>query len=263
MSEFLKSGNRVVAKPSGLDYKLETNKLYYLKYDSWEGTTYLEINNGDLKLPETLIYSDSENNFVTKILSYFKRTNKQTTGVLLNGLKGSGKTVMAKLIARNSNLPIIIVSSDCPTRHVSTFFSKFKDTETCVIFDEIDKNERYWNTEDLLSFLDGIRDTGKKLVLLTCNTDSKINEYILDRCSRVRYYRKFESLTKESIIEVAEKYIPKDKIEEVTDFIINRFKCISYDNVVSFLEEVKEYNSETLENIAKDLNITTICNPKR
>ena len=138
MSEFLKSGNRVVAKPSGLDYKLETNKLYYLKYDSWEGTTYLEINNGDLKLPETLIYSDSENNFVTKILSYFKRTNKQTTGVLLNGLKGSGKTVMAKLIARNSNLPIIIVSSDCPTRHVSTFFSKFKDTETCVIFDEID-----------------------------------------------------------------------------------------------------------------------------
>ena len=70
-------------------------------------------------------------------------------------------------------------------------------------------------------------------------------------------------MTKESIIEVAEKYIPKDKIEEVTDFIINRFKCISYDNVVSFLEEVKEYNSETLENIAKDLNITTICNPKR
>ena len=137
------------------------------------------------------------------------------------------------------------------------------DEVPVLIFDEIDKNERYWNTEDLLSFLDGIRDTGKKLVLLTCNTDSKINEYILDRCSRVRYYRKFESLTKESIIEVAEKYIPKDKIEEVTDFIINRFKCISYDNVVSFLEEVKEYNSETLENIAKDLNITTICNPKR
>lgn len=263
MSEFLKSGNKIVAKPNGLDYELETNKLYYLKYDSWEGTAYLEINNGDLKLPETLIYSDSENNFVNKILSYFKRTNKQTTGVLLNGLKGSGKTVMAKLIARNSNLPIIIVSSNCPTRHVSTFFSKFKDTETCVIFDEIDKNGGCWNTEDLLSFLDGIRDTGKKLVLLTCNTDSRINEYILDRCSRVRYYRKFESLTKDAIMEVATRYVSEDKAEKITEFIINNFKCISYDNVVSFLEEVKEHDSETLENVAKDLNITIVCNQKR
>lgn len=263
MSEFLKSGNRIVAKPNGLNYELETNKLYYLKYDTLAGTAYLEINDGDLKLPETLIYSDSENNFVNKILSYFKHTNKQTTGVLLDGLKGSGKTVMAKLIARNSNLPIIIVSPDCPTRCISTFFSKFKNTETCVIFDEVDKNERYWNTEDLLSFLDGIRDTGKKLVLLTCNAYSKINEHILDRCSRVRYYRKFESLTKDAIIETAIRYVSKDKAEKITEFIINNFKCISYDNVVSFLEEVKDYDSETLENIVKDLNITTVCNQKR
>lgn len=257
MKEFLRSGDKVVARPNGLDYELEPGKVYSLKYDDWENESFLEVNDSSLTLPEGLIYSDDDTKFVNKVLSYFKRTNKATTGVLLSGLKGSGKTVMSKIIARNSNLPVIIVSNSCPTRYMTSFFSKFSETEVCVIFDEIDKNERMWNTEDLLGFLDGIHTTGKKLVLLTCNSNSNINEYIMDRCSRIRYYRKFDSLSEESVAVVTKKFLGEEEARPATRFILENFKCISYDNIVSFCEELKEYANDDYESIVKDLNIST------
>lgn len=256
MIEFLKSGSKVHVKPEGLDYTLEPGKVYTLKHSEWPSETYLELGSCDLALPENLFKSESDMKFTNKVLKYFNTTSKQTTGVLLSGLKGSGKTVMSKVLAFESNLPIVIVDTTFPTRELTTFFSKIKETQCCVIFDEVDKNERFWNTEHLLGFLDGIQSTCKKLVLLTCNSDSKLNEYIKDRCSRVRYYRKFDSLSYDSILEIA-KQLLTDEAEVASKFIVDNFKVISYDNVVSFLEEVRDSDKETYEDIVEDLNIST------
>lgn len=256
MVEFLKSGDRVRVKPEGLDYILESGKVYTLKHEEWPSETYLELGSCDLCLPEKLFKSESDAKFTQKVLKYFETTARQTTGVLLSGLKGSGKTVMSKVLAFESKLPIVVVDTTFPTRELTTFFSKIKETQCCIIFDEVDKNERYWNTEHLLGFLDGIQSTCKKLVLLTCNSDSKLNEYIMDRCSRVRYYRKFESLSYDSILEIASSILDKDKSISATNFIVDNFKIISYDNVVSFLEEINANEDESFESIIKDLNIS-------
>ena len=253
--DFFRSGNKVVARPNGLDYSLEQGKVYILKYDSWDGDVFLEVQDGALQLHETTFKSSSDEKFISKILSYHKDSKRSTTGVLLTGLKGSGKTVMSKLIAQECELPIIIVSSDCPTKKISNFFSKSPNTEVCVIFDEIDKNEKYWNTEDLLGFMDGINSIGKKLVILTCNADSKINEFLKDRCSRIRYVRRFDAMTKDSIKTIVEKYVDKD-IDEVTNFIHDRFKVASFDNIISFLEEIKVNVEDSYEDVVNDLNIS-------
>lgn len=253
-NEFLRSGSRVMTRPSGLDFDLEKGSVYTLKWDDWDEVAFLEIGS-TIELPDNLTKTKGDMLFITKVLNNFKSTTKPTTGVMLTGLKGSGKTVMSKMIAFDSGLPIIIVDSTFPTRRLDKFFSKFTETEVCVIFDEIDKNERYWNTEDLLGFLDGIKSTSKKLVLFTCNSDSKINEFVLDRCSRIRYNKQFNALSKENIVAILERYI-NDNIEDIATFILDKFKVVSYDNVSSFAEECKNYPDEQYEELVKDLNIT-------
>lgn len=256
MNEFLKSGNRIQTRPAGMDYNLEPGAVYELKWDAWDSIAYLEVGSS-ITLPSQMYETNSDKKFINKILNHFKNTKRNTTGVILTGLKGSGKTVMSKNIAVSSGLPIIIVASDFPTRQLNKLFSKFSETEVCVIFDEVDKNERSWNTEDLLGFLDGINATSKKLVLLTCNNNSKMNEFIMNRCSRIRYYREFTKLDKEAVTEIVNSKIEdKNETVPVVNFIMDRFDIISYDNISSFVEELNQYPTDTFEELVQDLNIS-------
>ena len=40
MSEFVKVGERILAKPSGCDYDLLPNKTYSLMFEDWTRTSY-------------------------------------------------------------------------------------------------------------------------------------------------------------------------------------------------------------------------------
>lgn len=255
-NEFLRSGNKILTRPAGMDCELEIGEVYTLKWDDWNGLAYLELGS-TMSLPINLFKTKSDEKFIQKVINSFNKEKKPTTGVMLTGLKGSGKTVMSKMLAFESNLPIIIIDPTFPTRHLDKFFSKFTQTKVCVIFDEIDKNERFWNTENLLSFLDGIQSTSKKLVLFTCNNDSKVNEFVLDRCSRIRYCKTFDKLPKEAILEIANQTLTDtSKANEIAEFVIDRFQIVSYDNVVSFMEEVNAYPEDDLISLVDDLNIT-------
>ena len=123
----------------------------------------------------------------------------------------------------------------------------------CVIFDEVDKN---WNTEFLLGWLDGVQTNAKKLVLFTCNDDNIVSTYLKDRCSRVRYLRKFAADENTKFLKsiIADKGID-DKNDEIYKFITSSFNLLSMDNILSFLDEkmlFPEYDNFT---IVKDMNI--------
>lgn len=152
MSEFIKAGERIVNKPTGLDYDLVNGKVYNLKWDRYNGMSYFE-EDGSLSLPSKVYTTKSDDVFIKRVNTYFQKTSKLSTGVMLSGIKGTGKTVMAKVIAKNSNLPIIVVDEDYPTGRINDFFRKFK-TPVTIIFDEVDK---HWDTEDLLGWLDGVQ----------------------------------------------------------------------------------------------------------
>lgn len=254
MSEFIKVGEKIVNKPTGLDYDLINGKVYNLKWDRYNGMSYFE-EDGLLSLPAKVYTTKSDDVFIKRVNTYFQKTSKLSTGVMLSGIKGTGKTVMAKLIAKNSNLPIIVVDEDYPTGRINDFFRKF-ETPVTIIFDEVDK---HWDTEDLLGWLDGVQTNAKKLVLFTCNNEDRVNDYLKDRCSRVRYIRHFEANDNARFLKeiLKDKGIANEEIDPTYNFIVNNFNLLSIDNILSFIDEKLMFPELSNEHILKDMNIST------
>lgn len=253
-SEFIKIGDRLIIKPEGADYDLIPGKVYDLSWDRYSGEDIFK-ENGDLNFPGKLYTSKRDEFFKKRVLTYFNNSFTNTTGVMLAGVKGTGKTVCAKILAKDSNLPIIVVDPIYPEQRLIKFFKQIKSS-VCILFDEVDKS---FDTNKMLDFLDGIQKTSKKLVIMTCNNLSKVSEYLQDRCSRIRYLRKY---TPEDNLEFLDPIIADLGIknaEEVSEYCRNNIKLLSMDNIVSFLNEVKMLEDEdvSLDEIISVMNIDT------
>ena len=62
-------------------------------------------------------------------------------------------------------------------------------------------------------------------------------------------------MTKENIKSVVKNFTDKD-VDEITNFIHDKFKVVSFDNIISFLEEARINVEDSYEDIVSDLNIT-------
>lgn len=250
-TSFVKYNNQITPVPAGVEYELIAGKVYTLNRDKYSDVMYLEEDK-DFEFPEKYYLTDIDNAFIDKVINTFDNTNKLTTGVLFSGIKGSGKTLMAKKTAVTSGLPIIVVDQSVSASEIEQFFAQIHD-DVCIIFDEIDK---YWNTRYMLGFLDGVKPSCKKLVLCTANNEKEIDEYLNDRCSRIRYKRKFSSLDKNAIkIILSDFFTDKDKIDSAAEFICSTISVVSYDNVIIFGEECKNSPDSSFEEILADLNV--------
>lgn len=162
---------------------------------------------------------------------------------------------MAKVLAKESGLPIIVVSPEYPESKLVKFFKSF-NTPVCILFDEIEKN---FKTEYMLDFLDGVEKTTQKLVIMTCNDLGRVSQYMQDRCSRVRYLRRYSPNENISFLPMlVDDFDIKNK-EEVIEFCKNNIKLLSMDNIVSFLSEVKMLEEEDIsfQEIISIMNIST------
>lgn len=251
-TEFIKIGDRLVIKPNGADYDLIPGKVYDLSYDRYSGDDVFK-ENGELSLPSKVYTSKKDEFFKKRVLTYFNNAFTDTTGVMLAGTKGTGKTIMAKVLAKESNLPIIIVDPQYPEHRLIKYFKQIS-TPVCILFDEVDKS---FDTEKMLDFLDGLQKTSKKLVIMTCNNLGRVSEYLQDRCSRIRYLRKYTTDDNLEFLDVLINDMGIKNVEEVSKFCRENIKLLSMDNIVAFLNEVKMLEDEdiTLEEIISVMNI--------
>jgi SpoVK/Ycf46/Vps4 family AAA+-type ATPase len=248
---FVNDNGHIIPKPFGIDYDLVPGKVYTLVHDRDLYTDYL-VEDKDFEFPKKYYLNDKDIKFINKTIDTFNKTEKMTTGVLLSGMKGCGKTLMAKKIAKESGLPIVVIDNKMASDDIEPFFAKFT-TDVCIIFDEIDK---YWNTRYLLGFLDGVKPTCKKMVIATCNDEKEINTYLNDRCSRIRYKKRFGGLTKDSVKGIINDIISdKDKADAAAEYICSNVDTISYDNVIIFGEEIKNNPNDSFDDIIEFLNI--------
>lgn len=257
-SKFMKVGNNISFKfnTDGLDYNLQPGVVYTVSYDSYENKFTL-YEAPSLKLPDEVYLSESDNKFIKKILNRFDKSKNEVTGVMLSGLKGSGKTVMCKKIALDSNLPIILIDKSIHPKALCKLFNFIEDIDVCVVIDEIDKLGEDYDDSYLLKILDGINSSGRKLMLFTCNSNDMISEFLIDRCSRIRYWKEFDEMSKDLIKYILEDRLDdKDEVKSVFDFITSRFGCISFDNVNSFIQEVNENPKDTFEELFNDMNLS-------
>lgn len=252
----LKLGESIVFGKSGVDYELEPGKVYTVKVDHYSDEVSLTIAN-TLSLPEKLYVTKSDGKFMDKVINTYNNSTK-TLGVMLAGTKGTGKTVMAKEIALKSNLPIVTLDNNTHPRFLKQLFSKLQDIPVCVIFDEFDKLGERYDDDQLLQVFDGVSSNGKHLVLLTCNNTDDVNEFMLDRCGRVRYYREFDEMSPSMIQEILEDRLnDKKEVKALTDFIIANFGLVSFDNIASFTDEVNAYPKCSFEELFDDMNISS------
>lgn len=121
-NEFIKIGEQIIAKPKGADYDLIPGKVYDLSWNRQEDSPIFK-ENGELNLPKKVYSTKTDDIFKKRIITYFNKANTNTTGVMLAGTKGTGKTVMAKILAKESGLPIIVVNPDYPEGKLIKFLS--------------------------------------------------------------------------------------------------------------------------------------------
>ncbi len=253
-AQFIKVGDRLMPKQKGMDYDLIKGQIYNLSWDDYMGEIIFK-ENGELNLPKKVYESKADKLFKSRVFKQFNREDSKDVNILLNGTKGTGKTMMAKIIAKESNLPIIIVTPGFPERELIKFFKRF-NAPVCIIFDEIEKNFR---TDKMLDFLDGVEKTTKKLVIITCNRMDNFSEYLKDRCSRIRYLRNYTIQDNYEFIPMIAKDLGIKNVDKTVDFIKEFIKIPSFDNVNAFLNEVKMFEEDDvetpLENIIKYINI--------
>lgn len=203
----------------------------------------------DFVLPSKM-YGDDVDSFTNKVLNSFEKT-EGNLGVLLSGLKGTGKSVLVKNIAITANKPTIIVDSP----HAGTILLSFLDQcpQSCVvIFDEFEKvyRERE-HQETLLPLLDGL-STNKHVFLFTVNGD--VSSYLEGRPSRIRYHKRYTGLDKSVISDLLDDIlVDPGKKEELFDFV-QLIPDASMDLVCSLANERNLYPEETLEEMAKTFN---------
>ena len=258
-SKFLKVGDKVVFKPTtdGLDYELESGKVYTIDVDKWSDEITFKIA-PDFSMPKKIYETTEDSRFINKVLNYYNKSEEGTTGVMLSGLKGSGKTITAKNIALQSGLPIILIDKGFRPSLLIKLFNRLTDVDACFMFDEIDKLGEDYDDDYLLKILDGANTSGKKLVLCTCNDPDDVSEYLKDRCSRIRYWREFDELSASMIQTILEDRLDdKKEVKALTDFIIENFAVISFDNIASFVDEVNKYPTTTYEELFKDMNLSS------
>lgn len=255
---FLKVGDKILFKPSmdGLEYELESGKVYNVKYSRFTGDISFETAKM-FTLPSKIYSTEKDEAFINKVLDKYKIIDSGVLGVMLSGLKGAGKTIMLKQIAIRSELPIVLLDREFPEYKFKSLFQGLVNTEVCFVFDEIDKSDSDFEMCDLLQVLDGMNTVGKKLMLFACNDDKKVSEFLKDRCSRVRYWKRFDKMSEEMIKQVVNDRInDNERVNEVSDFIYGHFECVSFDNILSFIDEIASFPNQSLEDLFNDMNLT-------
>lgn len=244
------------------DDSLKTHDLlpanaYYLRFAKMKGF-YLE-QQPELEIKEDKIYG-VHNVKIQKVLSSFKRINRNL-GIILSGQKGIGKSLFAKLLAKKAieeGYPVIIVDSYMPG--LSSFIEDIEQ-EVMVLFDEFDKTFGNVQKKDgeadaqdtLLSLFDGLSN-GKKMFVVTCNSLSRLSDYLVNRPGRFHYHFRFDYPT----IEEIDEYM-KDKLDEQYWGEISKVKdfsakvSLNYDCLRAIAFELN--SGIKFEEAIRDLNI--------
>lgn len=203
---------------------------------------------------ESKLYGDVRKKCQRILNTYEDR--EASTGVLLVGEKGCGKTMLAKLIsleAMKKNIPTIVINQPLCGEAFNRFIQSI-DQPCVIMFDEFEKVYDNQKAQQLmLTLLDGVYPS-KKLFVLTSNTTWGVNNHMLNRPGRLFYFLEYKGLEASFVEEYcADKLINRDNAEGVR-YLATVFSNFNFDMLKAVVEEMNRYD-ETAAKAIEMMNI--------
>lgn len=240
MTYFLKSGNTFrVSSNEAMDIRAELPPgNYTVRVDPFTKALFLE-HIGSFTIPKK-IYGDCLSNTDRIISTFLDRPN--STGVMLTGEKGSGKTLLSKNVCMKlstMNIPTIVINEPFFGDTFNTFIQSIEQP-CAILFDEFEKVYDKEGQEQILTLLDGVFPT-KKLFLLTCNDKWRVDQHMRNRPGRIYYMLDFKGLEPSFIREYCEDTLrEKQHIERIVT-LSALFSEFNFDMLKALVEEMNRY----------------------
>lgn len=224
---------------------------YTVGFDQMSGEFFLRTIGG---YSVGKLYGDVSSRADRILNTYTSR--EASTGVLLSGEKGTGKTLLAKLLsikAGRLGFPTICINQPLSGEIFNQFVQSIN--QPCVvIFDEFEKMySDPQSQESMLTLLDGVYPT-RKLFILTTNDRWAVNKAMINRPGRLFYHLDYSGLSEEFIREYCEDNLDNKADVDGVIRISSIFKDFSFDMLKALVEEMNRYK-ETAHQAVKMMNI--------
>lgn len=203
------------------------------------------------------IYGNA-NTRVDRIIKTFE-DRPFTTGVLLSGNKGSGKTMLTKRLAEvalSKGYPVIICEKgEVGSNGFVDFISSIR-TPSVIVLDEFEKMfQEDTDQNDLLGLFDGLYSKNKNLFLLTANDYRKVNNFFIARPGRIYYHFKYKGVDQETISEYCQdRGVMENFMAELLVYAQNDQE-LSFDSMIAIVDEHIRFG-DSFDDTIENLNIS-------
>ena len=196
-----------------------------------------------------------QSKFMQHVLTAFENT-KGNFGILLNGTKGTGKSVVAKVLANKFNLPVVVVKSFGDNNpQLIEFLSSF-NFDCVFFFDEFEKNFSEKDSS-ILQIMDGVYTSNYRRIFLLTTNETHINDNLISRPSRLRYIHEFGNLEQDITREYLNDTLnDKSRIEDVVDFV-DTLQISTIDILKSIVEEINIFGFDKFMENKSFFNVKT------
>jgi hypothetical protein len=217
---------------------------YIVKFNELKNEFYLE--RIDSFVLSGKLYGRTTRNADRILRTFESRT--ATTGVMLAGEKGSGKSLLAKKIAVEGaarGYPTIVINAPWVGDAFNAFMQQIEQP-AIILFDEFEKVYDSDKQEAILTLLDGVFPS-KKLFVLTCNDKWRVDSHMRNRPGRIFYMLDFYGLEADFITEYCEdNLVNKSYIGNIVK-VASMFDQFNFDMLKALVEEMNRYNESPEE----------------